>query len=411
MASPPPPSTPPRQGLSSSILSSPVVRVPKFYNEHKRDEFQLFGYDENIHGPKPFENQNKFSQFLRVQNPDVPISGFRFTLDDFVNVGNAMAKLIRKTGKHTFSAVFWPLLLTHDLDFAEKPLLVFKNTGDNPPLGHVTDSKCRPDITAAFDKDWQNEATLWPCVRFAAEKASSGKTKEEQKKQAVSYLHYLLLARPDLHVAQGMLIDDKQVLFLLGIEGVGIRSVSVTWKSSNLPKLMYKFIYRLYKPAHFADPSYLSVKPDLPKKSVKYSVRIALSQTKTIVCRGFFPLFAANPFGTRTHVLTNPSSNVQVDGRVLTVLKDQLCRHMTRFNEHSMLSQIHKSMAVPGVVEAVHSETIETPLSDGRDRHRLGLGQSGDPFMSIPTVRDMLETLFDVLEGDLDFHAMPCLMC
>ena len=60
-------------------------------------------------------------------------------------------------------------------------------------------------------------------------------------------------ARPDLHVAQGMLID-KKVLFLLGIEGVGIRSVSVTWKSSNLPKLMFRFIYRLYKPAHFADP-------------------------------------------------------------------------------------------------------------------------------------------------------------
>jgi hypothetical protein len=118
-----------------------------------------------------------------------------------------------------------------------------------------------------------------------------------------------------------MLIDQKQVLFLLGIEGVGIRGVSVTWKSSNLPKLMCAFIYRLYKPAHFADPSYLSVKPDVPKKSVKYSVRITLSQTNTIVCRGFFPLFAANPFGTRTHVLTNPSSNVEVNGQVLTVLK------------------------------------------------------------------------------------------
>ena len=384
-----------------------MVRVPKFYGEHKRDEFQLFGYDENIHEPIPFENQNKFTQFLRVQNPNFPISGFRFTLDDFANVANAMAKLIQKNGKHSLSVLFWPLLLTYDLDFAEKPLLVFKNTGDNPPLGHVTDSKCKPDITAAFDKDWQNEATLWSCVRFVAEKASSGKTKEEQKKQAVSYLHYLLLARPDLHVAQGMLIDQKQVLFLLGIEGVGIRSVSVTWKSSNLPKLMYAFIYRLYKPAHFADSSYMSVKPDVPKKSVKYSVRITLSKTNTIVCRGFSPLFAANPFGTRTHVLTNPSSNVEVNGQVLTVLKDQLCRPMARFNERTILNQIHKPVAVPGVVEAVYSETIETPLSDGRERHRLGLGQSGGPFMSIPTVRKMLETLFDVLEGDSNSLALP----
>jgi len=69
-------------------LSSPVVRVPKFYDEHKHDEFQLFGYDENIHEPIPFENQNKFTQFLCVQNSDFPISGFRFTLDDFANLAN-----------------------------------------------------------------------------------------------------------------------------------------------------------------------------------------------------------------------------------------------------------------------------------------------------------------------------------
>src|SRR6266571_6642771 len=118
-----------------------------------------------------------------------------------------------------------------------------------------------------------------------------------------SFPDFLMLARPDLHVAQGMLIDDKRVLFLLGIEGVGIRSVSVTWKSSNLPKLMYAFIYRLYKPAHFADPSYLSVKPDVPRKSVKYSVRITLSQTNTIVCRGFLLLIHSElvPMCSPTH--------------------------------------------------------------------------------------------------------------
>jgi hypothetical protein len=103
-----PPSTPPRQGPSSSVLSSPVVRVPKFYDEHKRDEFQLFGYVENIHEPIPFENQEKFIQFLRVQSPDFPISGFRFTLDDFVNVANAMAKLIQEKSKYSFF-LFWPL--------------------------------------------------------------------------------------------------------------------------------------------------------------------------------------------------------------------------------------------------------------------------------------------------------------
>jgi hypothetical protein len=277
---------------------------------------------------------------------------------------------------------------------------VFKDTGNKPPLGHVTDSKCKPDITAAFDKYWQDDITLWPCVRLAGEKASAGKSKEEQKKQAVSYLHYLLLARPDLLVAQWILIDDERVSFLVGIGGVGIRSVSVTWKSSNLPKLICVFIYRLYKPGDFADHSFVDMKPDVPKNSVEYTVRITPQQTNAIDCPGFFHLFASSPFGTRTHVLTNPSSEVQVNGQALTALKDQLCRSDTRFDEQSILNHIHQPVRVPGVVEVVHSQIIKTRLSEGRQKYRLGLRQSGSPFMSIPTVRKMLETLFDVLEGN-----------
>jgi len=180
-----------------------------------------------------------------------------------------------------------------------------------------------------------------------------------------------------------MLISDEGVLFLLGIGGVGIRSVSATWKSSNLPKLMYAFIYRLYRPEHFVDPSYVNVTPDVPKNSVKYTVRIAPPQTNTINCPGFFPLFASSLFGTRTHVLTNLLSKVQVNNRDVTVLKDQLCRPDTRFNEQSILIHIHQPVKVPGVVETVHSETIKAHLSEGRQKHRLGLQQSGSPFMSI----------------------------
>jgi hypothetical protein len=279
--------------------------------------------------------------------------------------------------------------------------LVFKDTGNKPPLGHVTDSQCKPDITAAFDIHWHGDTTLWPCVRLAGEKASEGKSQEEQKRQAISYLHYLLLARPDFHVAQGMLISDEGVLFLLGVGGSGIRSTFATWKSSNLPMLMYASIYRLYEPEHFADSSYVDMKPDVPKKSVEYTVRISPPQTIRIDCPGFFPLFASSPFGTRTHVLTNPLSKIEVNGRALTVLKDQLCRLDTRFDEQSILNRIHQPTRVPGVVEAVHFQIIENPLTGERQKHRLGLRQTGSPFMSILTVRKMLETLFDILEGNL----------
>jgi len=48
--------------------------------------------------------------------------------------------------------------------------------------------------------------------------------------------------------------------------------------------------------------------------------------------------------GTRTQILSNPDSEVkvtQVNGERLTVLKDQLCRIGTRFDEFTILKKIH----------------------------------------------------------------------
>jgi hypothetical protein len=203
-----------------------------------------------------------------------------------------------------------------------------------------------------------------------------------------------------------MLTSQKGVAFLLGIEAVGIRSLLVDWESSNLSDLMYAFIYRLYRPEHFADPSY-KLKANVANNSVEYTIRISSPQMYTIECPGFSPLFASNPFRTRTHVLSNPLSEVKVNNKNLTVIKDQLCQVNSRFDERSIVDRIHQPVKVPGVVEVVHSEIIETPSmpeapSEQRQKHRLGLRQSGSSFMSIPTVRIMLETLFDVLEGNSD---------
>jgi hypothetical protein len=101
MASAASPSTPPPQRPSPSILSSPVVRVPKFYNEHKRDEFQAFGYDVKIHEPEGFKNLQDFFNFLGVQDLRVRNSDFNFTLSDFTGVANAMSKAIMEKRKHT----------------------------------------------------------------------------------------------------------------------------------------------------------------------------------------------------------------------------------------------------------------------------------------------------------------------
>jgi hypothetical protein len=236
----------------------------------------------------------------------------------------------------------------------------------------------------------------WALIRLAGEKASKGKSFNTQKKNAATYLHYFLLARPDFLVAQGLLTINDGVMFLVGIGGVGIRQFKVKWEDENLYRFLYAFIYRLYDPSHFADPLYMRTEFDEKTSEVTYTMRF---QGKEFP--GFRPIHARNPFTTRTHVLSNPSRLRVQEGRErpFTVLKEQLCRTGRRFDELSILTKIHRPRRVPGVVEVVGGEVVEALLSTGREEHRLGLRQTGSPFRSIPSAKKLLETLFDLLEG------------
>jgi hypothetical protein len=251
--------------------------------------------------------------------------------------------------------------------------------------------------------DWGGkDTTLWSCIRLVGEKASEEKKPEDQEGQAMSYLHYLLLARPDLHVAQGLFTSESKVMFLLGIGGVGIHTFSVAWGTKELQRLIYAFIYRLYDPGDFVDSSYVKMVPNLKDNSVMYNVRITVDRNP-ITITNLHPIYASNPFGTRTHILSNPDSRVRINGEPLTVLKDQLCRVGTRFYESDVLTRIHSPEKVPGVVEAVYHEVIKIPRDFclSREKHRLGLQQIGKPLTGIPTVARMLEVVFDMLEGNL----------
>ena len=59
--------------------------------------------------------------------------------------------------------------MTFTLDSPEGPTLVFWE------MGHVTDTKCRPHITAALKDHWKGDVVPWPFIRFAGEVASKGK--------------------------------------------------------------------------------------------------------------------------------------------------------------------------------------------------------------------------------------------
>ena len=259
-------------------------------------------------------------------------------------------------------------------------------------------TNCRPDITVTSQKDLKmcassrasgRASTNWEIIRLAGEKASANKSLSEQKKHAATYLHYLLLARPDLLVAQGLLITKTNIMFLVGIGGVGIKQLTVKWHDEALPKFLYAFIYRLYDPSHFADQSYTRTAFDEQTSQAIYNV-----QFKQNNYPNFRSIHARNPFATRTHVLSCPEHTEA------TVIKRTLCRTGRRFDEYTILSKIHEKVKVPGVVEVVDSHIDDpTDLCPGRQKHSLTLRQTGSPFTIIPTAKKVLETLFDLLEG------------
>ncbi|KAI0283320.1 hypothetical protein BGY98DRAFT_720026 [Russula aff. rugulosa BPL654] len=330
-----------------------------------------------------FKDQESFLLFLNVklppECPPVP-NGWSRGKDDFLESANMVAKFIR------------------DQNFPERDALVFRNTEHRSPLGHVTDTACRPDITAALEGHWKKGTVHWPFICLAGKTASVGESRADQKQHAFSYLHCLLLARPDLYVAQGLLLSSlrrRQVTFLFGIGGEGIRQFDVKWDDQDLNKLLYAFIYRLYEPGDFADPSYIKTEFD-KETTAKYTIEITYPGG-TKECPGFYSIYARNPFATRTHVLSNP--NFKFEDNDLTILKDQFCRVERRFEELTILNEyVHKPEGVPGVVVAAYGKQIKPPLSEERCKHRLGLRESGSHFMSIPTLSKVLETLFDVLE-------------
>ena len=132
------------------------------------------------------------------------------------------------------------------------------------------------------------------------------------------------------------------------------------------------------------------------ESTARYTINI-IDQGGTKECPGFYSIYARNPFTNRTHVLFNPNFH---GGNDFAVLKDQLCQRGRRFAELEILNKyVHRPEGVPGVVVATYGEEFSYPLSEERRKHRLGLGESGFPFMSIPTLSKVLETLFDVLEG------------
>ena len=197
--------------------------------------------------------------------------------------------------------VFLPTYHFHFLDFPERDTLVFRNTEHKSPLGHVTDTACRPDITAALEGHWKDGAVHWPFICLAGETASAGESRADHISTTCFWLDPTSTLPKGSHSFLG---------FAAKVQYTAIRC-----HDQDLNKLLYPFIYRLYKPGHFADPSYIKTEFD-EETTARYTIKIAYPGG-TKECPGFYSIYATvctscerisarYLFATRTHVLSNP---------------------------------------------------------------------------------------------------------
>ncbi|KAJ2922441.1 hypothetical protein H1R20_g14655, partial [Candolleomyces eurysporus] len=295
-------------------------------------------------------------------------------------------------------------------------LLVLKSTPHDTQPQHVTDAESKPDMVAAFEKDWlsgkDERKVPWGCIRLAGEDASKGKTKSGQMQQAATYLDLLLLARPDFKAAFGLLISEKEFQLLVGIAGDRVYKFTFQWTSRITRQVAYTLVYCLYDFPTFQDSSIIMTH-DKATRICTYTFTLKVknkedSKPQQVSCSRFICRYAQGSFGTRTHVFVSESLDPpKVAGQPIRVIKDQLCRKETRFNEVGILEAIRRDGPVPGVVELVHEEKISSSLVKNRETVRLGFKQEGDPFMSIKTPQEMLMVAYDALEISRFLHAEP----
>jgi hypothetical protein len=124
-------------------------------------------------------------------------------------------------------------------------------------------------------------------------------------------------------------------MFLVGTGGIGIQQLDVNWKDKDLYKFIYTFIYHLYDPSHFLDPSHMRTGFNRETFEATYTVRFKEKEYPK-----FCTIYATSPFTARTHVFSNPPLT-QGDDRSPSVIKEQLCQTGRHFDEFTILTNIH----------------------------------------------------------------------
>lgn len=262
------------------------------------------------------------------------------------------------------------------------------------PAENPVASQCRPDYVAVLEPNLTERGAPWPWMEVVGEKASKGDKDPLQK--TLSYLHYWLLARPERKAGAAFLVSSEGVTVFIAYQGN--REVQCTlakWGSSELQRLMFALVYRLYhsESSNWVNHEYMKKKDG--NGDTVFDIRLNGSSP---LLKDFKPVYSRTPFDTRTHIFVNPQSEAVVEGKPVTVVKDELARTGTRFTEKDVYERIHKNGPVPGVAQPSFHHVIKDTLHGSRERRLTGLQEYGYGIMMAKTLRQVLEITFDVFE-------------
>jgi hypothetical protein len=284
-------------------------------------------------------------------------------------------------------------------------VLRIEERGSQPPTGHPTGPLARPDIVIfrkGFSVNRDKNKVFWGSVEMAIEFHSAGKTPEERRRQAATYVLYLLEARPDLVSALGLLVEPKHLeFFFCNADGIKVLSLSdedhylqvlsaaVEYLNGGQTQNLDSTLSRARSP-RYTDLFDVSV----PNGSSSLGdTEGRLTQFKNCTLR-----YSHDPFGRRPNVFITTETGNQVGA--IRVIKDQYIRKGRRWTEKEILDKIHANGTYPAVVRMCFAGTIPGAACGNRIRVRIALQDHGTDFLSLETPRDVIYALYDLLEGE-----------
>lgn len=276
---------------------------------------------------------------------------------------------------------------TYNLATLNRPeILVVKG-----PINQYEESTA-PDHTVHREIPFFKVHSLVTCALF----------EEEWLSQTSEDAFRLLQARPDMPGVYSVWASAKGYQVLWSDASGTVASEVNQWDDLTL---LAAFVYSLYcpPPTHFlVDPS---ITPD-QKFNLNYPPFWTIKGHKKRPYTGCESLCSRSACGRRTNVWKYEDGCCGV-----VVIKDSYRDNSWLCKERGILEHIHKDGIYPGVVRLLQIAnygpeiTTAKPVTNSyqrlpqRTKMRLVMGSCGEPLRKAETVKDILMTIYDVLES------------